>query len=105
MYRVCVVQVVGTNIPPEYIPSCEKGAKDAVEKGPLVGHPAQVSSKDRSIIYYSIRGDQPFLDGDFWSIFSHFRCKESFYTCLVAKSADAPCLSCLWCVCRGSVWC
>jgi elongation factor G len=49
VYHVCVVQVVGTNIPPEYIPSCEKGAKDAVEKGPLVGHPAQVSSKDNSI--------------------------------------------------------
>ncbi|KAM3568643.1 hypothetical protein VYU27_009235, partial [Nannochloropsis oceanica] len=30
-----VNQVVGTNIPPEYIPSCEKGAKDAMEKGPL----------------------------------------------------------------------
>jgi elongation factor G len=37
-----VNQVVGTNIPPEYIPSCEKGARDAMEKGPLTGHPAQV---------------------------------------------------------------
>ena len=32
-----VNRVVGTNIPPEYIPSCEKGAKDAMEKGPLTG--------------------------------------------------------------------
>ncbi len=31
----------GTNIPPEYIPSCEKGAKDAMDKGPLTGHPSQ----------------------------------------------------------------
>jgi elongation factor G len=31
-------QVVGTNIPPEFIPSCEKGAKSACEKGVLAGH-------------------------------------------------------------------
>jgi elongation factor G len=31
-------QVVGTNIPPEFIPSCEKGAKAACEKGVLAGH-------------------------------------------------------------------
>jgi elongation factor G len=31
-------QVVGTNIPSEYIPSCEKGAKAAAAKGPLAGH-------------------------------------------------------------------
>jgi elongation factor G len=31
--------VVGQNIPPEYIPSCEKGAKVAIEKGALAGYP------------------------------------------------------------------
>jgi elongation factor G len=31
-------QVVGTNIPPEFIPSCEKGAKGACEKGALAGN-------------------------------------------------------------------
>jgi len=31
--------VVGTNIPPEFIPSCEKGAKAACEKGVLAGYP------------------------------------------------------------------
>lgn len=31
--------VVGTNIPPEFIPSCEKGALVACEKGFLAGHP------------------------------------------------------------------
>lgn len=31
--------VVGTNIPPEFIPSCEKGAISACEKGFLAGHP------------------------------------------------------------------
>lgn len=31
--------VVGTNIPPEFIPSCEKGAKSACEKGALAGYP------------------------------------------------------------------
>jgi elongation factor G len=31
--------VIGTNIPPEYIPSCEKGAKTACEKGALAGYP------------------------------------------------------------------
>lgn len=31
-------QVVGTNIPPEFIPSCEKGAKAACERGVLAGH-------------------------------------------------------------------
>jgi hypothetical protein len=40
-------KVVGTNIPPEYIPSCEKGAKDAMDKGPLTGHPAQVGRHAR----------------------------------------------------------
>jgi elongation factor G len=32
-------QVIGTNIPPEYIASCEKGAKAACEKGVLAGYP------------------------------------------------------------------
>ena len=31
--------VVGTNIPPEFIPSCEKGAITACERGFLAGHP------------------------------------------------------------------
>jgi elongation factor G len=31
--------VVGTNIPPEFIPSCEKGARAAAEKGVLAGYP------------------------------------------------------------------
>lgn len=31
--------VVGTNIPPEFIPSCEKGARGACEKGALAGFP------------------------------------------------------------------
>jgi elongation factor G len=31
-------RVIGTNIPPEFIPSCEKGAKTAVEKGVLAGY-------------------------------------------------------------------
>eukprot|EP01039_Chlorochromonas_danica_P004539 gene4537-4977_t len=30
--------VIGTNIPPEFIPSCEKGARAACEKGVLAGH-------------------------------------------------------------------
>jgi elongation factor G len=30
--------VIGTNIPPEFIPSCEKGAKAACEKGVLAGY-------------------------------------------------------------------
>jgi elongation factor G len=32
-------RVIGTNIPPEFIPSCEKGAKAACEKGVLAGYP------------------------------------------------------------------
>ena len=31
--------VVGTNIPPEFIPSCEKGARAACSKGCLAGYP------------------------------------------------------------------
>jgi len=30
-------RVIGTNIPPEYIPSCGKGMNDAMQKGALVG--------------------------------------------------------------------
>lgn len=31
-------RVIGTNIPPEFIPSCEKGAKASCEKGVLAGY-------------------------------------------------------------------
>lgn len=33
--------VVGNNIPPEFIPAVEKGFREAVEKGPQIGHPVQ----------------------------------------------------------------
>lgn len=36
-----VNDVIGTNIPPEFIPSCEKGVVEAVGKGFLTGHPMQ----------------------------------------------------------------
>ncbi|KAI7902503.1 translation elongation factor G [Cokeromyces recurvatus] len=32
-------RVVGGNIPTNFIPACEKGFNDALEKGPLIGHP------------------------------------------------------------------
>ncbi|RCH95076.1 Elongation factor G, mitochondrial [Rhizopus azygosporus] len=32
-------RVVGGNIPTNYIPACEKGFLDGLEKGPLIGHP------------------------------------------------------------------
>ncbi|GAB5589260.1 Elongation factor G [Umbelopsis nana] len=32
-------RVVGGNIPTNFIPACEKGFRDALEKGPLIGHP------------------------------------------------------------------
>jgi elongation factor G len=32
-------QIIGTNIPPEFIASCEKGAKNACAKGVLAGYP------------------------------------------------------------------
>jgi len=34
-----VNNVIGTNIPPEFISSCEKGAKDAMASGSLTGNP------------------------------------------------------------------
>ncbi|CAM9285599.1 unnamed protein product [Ectocarpus sp. 6 AP-2014] len=34
-------RTVGSNIPPEYVSSVEKGAKEAMEKGALIGHPVQ----------------------------------------------------------------
>ncbi|CAN0378363.1 unnamed protein product [Pylaiella littoralis] len=34
-------RTVGANIPPEYISSVEKGAREAMEKGALIGHPVQ----------------------------------------------------------------
>ena len=33
--------VVGNNIPPEFIPACERGFKEAVGKGPQIGHQVQ----------------------------------------------------------------
>ncbi|KAF7723410.1 Elongation factor G, mitochondrial [Apophysomyces ossiformis] len=32
-------RVIGGNIPTNFIPACEKGFMDALEKGPLIGHP------------------------------------------------------------------
>ncbi|KAI8072956.1 translation elongation factor G [Gongronella butleri] len=32
-------RVIGGNIPTNYIPACEKGFRDGLEKGPLIGHP------------------------------------------------------------------
>lgn len=31
--------IIGASIPPQYIPACEKGFKEATEKGPLIGMP------------------------------------------------------------------
>jgi len=36
-----VNNMVGTNIPPEYIPSCAKGFNDAMEKGGMIGASVQ----------------------------------------------------------------
>ncbi|TDH66187.1 hypothetical protein CCR75_004905 [Bremia lactucae] len=33
--------IIGNAIPPEYIAACEKGVKDAIQKGWLIGHPVQ----------------------------------------------------------------
>ena len=33
--------LVGNNIPPEYVTACEKGANEAMERGPLTGSPLQ----------------------------------------------------------------
>lgn len=46
------VAVVGTNIPPEFIPSCEKGAKVACAKGVLAGYP--ISGKPMHLIVRKI---------------------------------------------------
>lgn len=32
---------MGNNIPPEFLPACEKGFKEAVVKGAQIGHPVQ----------------------------------------------------------------
>jgi elongation factor G len=32
-------RVIGGNIPSNFIPACEKGFNDALDKGPLIGHP------------------------------------------------------------------
>ena len=33
--------LVGNNIPPEYVPACEKGFREAMAKGAQIGHPVQ----------------------------------------------------------------
>jgi len=33
--------IVGNNIPPEFIPACEKGFREAINKGPQIGHTVQ----------------------------------------------------------------
>lgn len=37
--------LVGNNVPPEYVPACEKGFKEAIHKGAQIGHPVQVSQR------------------------------------------------------------
>lgn len=34
--------IVGNAIPPTYIPACEKGFREAVNAGALIGHPVEV---------------------------------------------------------------
>jgi len=34
-----VNDLIGTNIPSSFLPACEKGFKEAVEKGPLIQQP------------------------------------------------------------------
>ncbi len=33
--------MIGNNIPPEYVPSCERGFEEAMKKGGLIGAPVQ----------------------------------------------------------------
>jgi len=35
-------EIVGTSIPPEYYPACEKGFKEAANAGALIGAPVEV---------------------------------------------------------------
>lgn len=37
-----VNNLVGNNIPPQFVSACEKGFKEATEKGPLLGHRVSV---------------------------------------------------------------
>jgi hypothetical protein len=37
-------EMVGTVIPPEYYPACEKGFREAANAGALIGAPVEVSS-------------------------------------------------------------
>ena len=46
-------QVIGTNIPPEFIPSCQKGAKVACEKGVLAGFPLTGKKRILTVDYIS----------------------------------------------------
>ena len=39
---VFVNEVLGNAIPPSYIPSCEKGFREACNSGHLTGHPVEV---------------------------------------------------------------
>lgn len=32
---------MGNNVPPEYVPACEKGFREAINKGAQIGHPVQ----------------------------------------------------------------
>jgi translation elongation factor EF-G len=36
-------EMIGTSIPPEYYPACEKGFKEAANAGALIGAPVEVN--------------------------------------------------------------
>ena len=44
-----VNNIVGNAIPPSFLPACEKGFKDAVNSGALIGHPVEV----RFLMWYA----------------------------------------------------
>lgn len=48
--------VVGNNIPPEFLPACEKGFKEAIVKGPQMGHPVQVRRPAVPCVSYTWAG-------------------------------------------------
>ena len=35
-------EIIGNAIPPNFIPSCEKGFREACNSGTLIGHPVEV---------------------------------------------------------------
>ena len=54
-------EIIGNAIPPQFIPACEKGFRQACNSGTLIGHPVEVGAQ-----WSCLMGFAGFVSGQMW---------------------------------------